>query len=124
MIHILISSNTQDTGIFGMSRYSSNPNFRTKLLDAVSNPDNYFHAASFIDSDNLEDIWEAMQSDCSGIPRQIFSRSMMVGDVILTSDKVFVVDSCGFTQIKADPSVFAGKINNAPVFSAVTKQAA
>ena len=118
---------TRDTGFFGMARSGElEDNFYDRIQAAVRNPANYTHVASFDDSArDLEDIWTAMQSEVSGIPRKLRNRSMMVGDIILTGDgSIWVVASCGFTKVEDidAPAFLARASATVPSFPVPSKE--
>lgn len=101
---IFYSVNTRDTGMIGMVQHSENDDFKRRIQASVRTARNYEHVCDFDDTArDHDDIWEALQSEVSEIPRLMDNRSMMVGDILVTdSGSVFVVMSSGFQLIEGD----------------------
>lgn len=95
---VFYSENTRDTGMFGIT--GPKDDIYDRVQAAVRDSRNYRHVCTFEQAESLEAAYEALQSEVSSTPRDLKVRSMMVGDVLLQGERVFVVASCGFEELK------------------------
>jgi len=130
---VLHSLNTRDTGLFGM--VSKEDKLFDMVHTTVRNGSNYKAICAFDTAKDLEEVWEAMQSEVSPLPRTLKVRSLMVGDVIIQGNKVFVVAGCGFEELDGvtggeyllsalvRQAEVCGEVNEVPVFPTAARVA-